>query len=93
MADPNEDDNGETLKTVKASAGDPQRPPPAELGLAFDIPEPSEADLDNRQAAIGETRRSGPPLPEGDEPSALAFNDPGVEVQPTEVAEPRPKDR
>ena len=94
MADPNQNDNGETLETVQVSAGEPKRQPPlAELGLALDIPEPSAADLDNRQAAIGETRRSGPPLPEDEEPDALALADPGVEEQPTEVKEPRPKDR
>lgn len=95
MADLNENDNGETLETVQASAGDPQRPlaAPAHAALA-DVAELSGEDFDARQAAMGGTRRSGPALPEGEELEALGLAAAADAVdEPTEVEEPRPKDR
>jgi len=89
MIDLNDNDNDETLETTQASAGMPQRPGPLAFGIQDNEPEPSAEDLDARQEAIGTTRRDGPPLPESDEPNAMAMAI-GEEAgePPTEVAKP-----
>lgn len=95
MADPNDNDNGETFETVAGSAGEPERPSTLEaFGFMADANEPTVDDFDARQAAIGETRKSpGPPLSEGDAIAEPSFEALGEVEEPTEVKPPRPQDR
>ena len=92
MANPNDNDNGKTIPAVQASAGVPQRPEHLEEAAA-DVLEPSADDLDARQADLRDTRRSGPPLPPGEDLSGLAMDEAAEIDEPTAVEEPRPKDR
>ena len=75
------------METV-AAAPDPL----AALGLEAPS-ELSPAELDARQQEMGAMRRSGPPLPEGEDTGALGLEAPGEEEEPTEVEEPRTDDR
>ena len=95
MADPNDNDNGETFETTAGSAGEPARPSTLEtFALMAEAAEPSADEFDVRQAAMGETRKSpGPPLPEGDAVAEPAFEAAGEVDEPTEVKPPRPQDR
>jgi hypothetical protein len=94
VTDPNEDDDEGTIEVRHGSAGEPQRPMSADdLAHAADIPALSPADLDARQEEIGERRRSGPPLPEGEVSEVAAMDDASVVDEPTEVEEPRSEDR
>ena len=93
MADPNDNENGEKIQAIQASAGASQRIEAMDEAAAMDVPEPSADDLDARQAAIGELRRSGPPLPDGEDFSDLAMDEAGEVDESTTIAEPRRKDR
>lgn len=100
---PENDDpqNGDeqSFETQQGTAGFAQRPAPPDLfGAAadvFELPrEMTPEELDARQASIGLERRSGPPLPEGEDTTAggslgLATGDDlSRQVEPTEVREP-----
>ena len=91
MADLNDNDNGETFETVQASAEAAQTPSPLEALVEVEQ-EPSAEELVARQAAMGELRKSGPPLPEGEDSAASALEALVSPDEPTEVEEPRPQD-
>lgn len=94
MDDPNDNDNGETPQAVHAAAGLPQRITPLEaLALAEAPLDPTPEELDLRQQAMGETRKSGPPLPPARDPGALALAADEEPIEPTEVDPPRPRDQ
>jgi hypothetical protein len=94
MADPNDNENDETVGTTAGSAGEPQRMSTlGALGIMGED-EPTEAYFDARQAAMSVERKSpGPPLPEGSVLESLLAEAAGEDDQPTEVAPPRPQDR
>lgn len=93
MADPNDNDNGVKIQAVQATAGASQRIEAMDEAVAMDMPEPSADDLDARQAAIGESRRTGPALPDGEDFGDLAMDESGEADEPTIVTAPRRKDR
>lgn len=84
--------NGESTQATEATAGVPRRM--TNLSLAV-LPqsEPTAAELDARQAAIGTSRKSGPPLPAGQISAAEVAFEVTEQQKPTEVAEPRKRDQ
>lgn len=96
MENPEKNDKDVTYEEVmEASAGEARSLPDQPLMAALAAkPEPSTADLIARQAEKGETRKSGPPLPEGDPSSGAPLADTvdDDEDAPTDTAAPRPQD-
>jgi hypothetical protein len=89
MPDPDDGNNNETIQAVQVSAGGPQRQAPSEsFSVMADAAGPTAADLDARQAAMGERRKGGPPLPSGGDMVAFAIAVADSGDEPTEVEEP-----
>ena len=79
-----ESDETTTTTTTQGSAGSPRRSTDA---VSFSAAaEPSADELDQRQARMAETRRSGPPLPAVPESPGVSFGL-SSESKPTEVEE------
>ena len=73
MTNPN--DNEASVEVTHANAGSPRRANDAvSFGISGETTEPTAEELDARQAAISEIRRSGPPLPEDSGPESLSFS-------------------